>query len=56
MSTQRIILAVDIAKKDDVTEYPTDEQVAAVMQDILADATKHDGELGWRIVTVEARM
>lgn len=56
MSKQRIILAVDIARKDDVTEYPTDEQVAAVMQDVLADVTKRDSELGWRVITVEARM
>jgi hypothetical protein len=51
-------LRVTAEPKDDVTGegvppgLPLPGDLASRMQDLLADVTKHDGQLGWRVTAV----
>jgi hypothetical protein len=54
MDKMRMIVAIDVVPSDDA-QYPAEDQVVAIVQDILADVTKHDAELGFRVVAVTSR-
>jgi hypothetical protein len=43
-----------IERNDDDGVVPTASEAAAVLQDVLADTTRHDRELGWRVTLVTA--
>jgi len=43
-----VIMKVDIMAKDDGSE-PSPQDATAVLNDFVADMTRHDGELSWRV-------
>lgn len=53
-----ITVLVDIEEKEEPSEEvilswpPTRADVASRLNDVLADYTKHDGLLGWRVLRV----
>jgi hypothetical protein len=52
------LLAVEVEEKEDETldgvrpDLPGAPQLCARLTDVLADVTKHDGQLGWRVTLV----
>lgn len=52
------LLRVTIEPKEDVTienaapQLPASEAAASYLEDNLADLTKHDGLIGWRVLRV----
>jgi hypothetical protein len=52
------ILIVTVEEKEDVTldnqepELPTGAELAVTVHDHMADITKHEAQLGWRITAV----
>jgi hypothetical protein len=52
------LLRVTAERKDDETiegvppGLPLPGDLASRVQDVLADVTKHDGQLGWRVIAV----
>lgn len=53
-----ITVLVDIEEKEEPSEEvilpwpPTDADLTSRLTDVLADNTKHDGLLGWRVLQV----
>ena len=58
-ATTWVNLILTVEAKDDITgegvspHLPAPGEVAAALSDSIADLTKHDGQLGWRVVVVE---
>ena len=55
-----ILLAVRVEAKEDETiegvppRTATPAELASYANDLLGDRTKHDAQLGWRVLSVEA--
>jgi hypothetical protein len=50
----KYIVVLDIeAKEDDSGVFPDSQEVRTRLRDVLADVTKHDETIGWRVTMVE---